>query len=249
VCIAKGVRLAEQHPVVIQIPATGFSDLAAVADHADKLPEIISGINQSQGQTDLAKMARFVSDRVGLPTGTAQDILDGLASMRGLMDRWKLSAKELVDSIERSIQRQASEGWKSQYLKKWEDGKDKIASALKSISPESPISIRQKVRELTYAHQNVLTDAALITDLRPVYNSNADKILAMVLTHVLSVSYYDGSRQQRIEFALDAADVAKISNLVARAKRKTRAAKQAFQDQPWSLMIAGTAGNDNGDQK
>jgi len=90
----------------------------------------------------------------------------------------------------------------------------------------------------------VLTDTRLITDLRPVFNAAGDEIKAIVLTHVLSVSYFDGSQRRRIEFALDVADLGQLRKIAERAYRKMATARKRFESAGIVLIEAGSIKQD-----
>lgn len=232
--------MAETQPVSFRVPPSGFNDLAAVASNAAALDRIVAELNGIPNvQFDMAAAAKLIAERVAIPEQVASDILDGLSSLRSLMERRGLSAEQIVSKIDQSIETQASEAWKIAHLKMWMTAQQQIIGALAAIPSESPLSIRQKARDLTYAHQHVLLDASLITDLRPIYNESGDKMHAMVLTHVLSITHQDGSDSRRIEFALDAADVEKLRNLANRALLKTQTARAALAGTKLALLIPG----------
>ena len=231
--------MADNRPSSIHIPEYGFKQLVVVVEYVDRLSEILSALDQSAAYGELTGLAKTVNAKTGVSVVASQMIVDWLSTMRGLMQRWKLTADELITSLDVSIDAQADTTWKSQHQPAWVAVKSRIIPALQSISVDSPISVRQKLRDLTVAHQNLFTDASLITDLRPVYNSVGDKIIAMVLTHMLRISYQDGPRQRRIEFALDAADVAKLSKVTERAQMKMETARKTCSGDNWKLVIAG----------
>jgi hypothetical protein len=235
----EGVDLAKFHGASLRIPSGVFEDLVAVAENAAQLQEIINLAGQSGNQADFWSIAKFLSDKVSLPRHVVRDILDGLAALRVAMERLDLSPEEVVTKIDSSIETEAPEVWKQQHQEKWRQARERIVSALKAISVESPISIQHKARELTYSHQHVLLGARLITDLRPVFDAGATRINTMVLTHVLSVDYQDGQTVKRIEFALDAGDVAKLRQSVERAQQKTETARKLLEDKSVALIIAG----------
>jgi hypothetical protein len=238
----KGVELAESQNVVLRIPPSGFAELAGVADHSADLGKFISALNECQNLADADASIEFLKEKTGLPISTARSIQSGLAALIGLKARLGLPSDQLLDAVNRSIESQAPTEWKQLHWKAWKESQAAILSALDSIPAESPLAIQQTVRELTYAHQHVLVDADLITDLRPVYNASATEIQAIVLTYVLSIMYQDGRSGRRIEFALDAGDVAKLADLAKGAQAQTATAKAAATEgRKWTLIVAGSS--------
>jgi hypothetical protein len=113
-----------------------------------------------------------------------------------------------------------------------------VAKVLSDIDLDHPLLLARKARELTYAHQNIFRSNRIITDLRPVFDKSGGEMKGVVLTHVLSVEYFDGVRKQRIEFALDQNDVKALRESAARAELKTQTTREAFKGK-LPLLVAG----------
>jgi hypothetical protein len=233
--IQKGAALAESADRIFHIPPSGLTDLAEVANHAEILEKIIKLSPSSLLEADADTQS--ISENLGISADAATNILDGLTTLRSLMERQGVGAEQIVDRITKSIETQASERWKSKNYDQWKAAREKLIAALTSIPSDSPLSIRQKATELTYAHEHVLLDSSIVTDLRPVYNAEGDKIHAFVLTHVLSVTYRDGMSSHRIDFALDAADVEKLQQIAVRAILKSKTARAALVATGITLLI------------
>ena len=241
----KEPTLAEPRPVSLRIPPSGFEDLAQLAENASRLEQILLLLKECQQSIDEFSAVKFLSEKTGLSEVVARDVLDGLASLRGLMVRHALTEDQVISAIDASIDTSAPSAWASRYSEKWKAAHEQIVLALKSIPAESPLSLYQKIKELTYSHQHVLTDITLVTDLRPVFNHDADQVRAVVLTHVLTISYQDGTNLRRIEFATDAADVLKLQRITERAQKKIAAIRKATDNQnAFQLIVAGQAASD-----
>lgn len=229
----------------IRVPPSGLSDLAAVAVNADALENIVTLATKAGYRLDIASVARAIAKEAGLEARVIVDVLDGLTALRGLMGRFEYGEEQVVAGIIASLEVNAPDRWRKLYQDKWIAAKDKISAALKLIVPESPLALIEKARELTYAHEHVLTDVRLITDMRPVFNTAGDQVQTTVITHVLAIDYQDGPIQKRIEFALDAADVAKLRRISERSQRKAASLRSSFEKLSWSLIIPGSPEVDN----
>src|SRR5207248_2039440 len=133
---------------------------------------------------------------------------------------------------------EAPEEWRKRNLEQLRASGDRIASVIATITKDHQLLMRQKAIELTFAHQNIFKSSRIITDLRPVFNAAGDDIKAIVLTHVLGVEYFDGVRNQRIEFALDEGDVLALLKSAQRAQIKTESTRKAMAEH-WELIVAG----------
>ena len=223
-----------------RIPEGGLNDLAAVAASARRLKEILTHLNGCPTRFDENLASKFVAEKTGMELASVIDVLDGLSAMRGLMARYKLTASAVFDTIRSSIERYASTSWKEKNLNTWISAQGSMVEALALIADDSPILVYQKTKELTYAHKHILTDVALVTDLRPVFDEGADKVQSIVLTHVLTISYQDGLDSRSIEFALDASDVLRLQKATERAQKKTAVLRKLADGDSWlPLVIAG----------
>ncbi len=232
--------VADKPPASFGIPKSAFRHLAALAQHADKLDAIVKELQCCESPADHEASAKTIAKATGIRAADISDVFDGLSSLRGLMDRTEMSASTLVEVVDTNIEEQATSVWKSTNLDNWRNAKPQIAEVLAQIPDSSPLGIQQKARDLTYAHQNVLTESAIITDLRPIFDTTGDRIRALVLTHMLSISYSDGgTTTRRIEFALDAADLADLLKAAERGKRKTIAARGLAKSSGLEIVVAG----------
>jgi hypothetical protein len=230
-------------PFSISIPPRGYDEIGQLATHATKLTNVLAAAAEVPFDAKPMVTNNSVAQATGIPVEEIGLVLSGIATLRRLMDQWGTSADEIVGAIGLTISSEATEGWLDKNLKNWQAGADAVVAALNSVGPEHPIWLRQKARDLTYAHQNIFKSTRIITDLRPVFNTAGDSIGPMVLTHVLSIEYFDGVRNQRIEFALDENDVKELRNAAERAQVKTETTRKLFTRTEWPLIVAGDDGD------
>jgi hypothetical protein len=217
----------------ITIPDSAYSDLAALADHHDKIAAIVHS---------RAPAAQFESQAVKdtqLPPTTVHSIVEALSRLQALQDGLDLQPDEVISVITENLQSQASEEWKQKHLERWQESEECLAKALASLNADHPISISRKARHLALAHPNVLHDARIITDIRPVFTEKGDTIVKGIIGHVLRIGFYDGTHRRTIYFAMDSTDVANLKSFCERAMTKSRIAKESLQDLPWSTSVLG----------
>jgi hypothetical protein len=233
-------------PIALNIPQHGYEELAQLAKHAGKLHDVVAVSGEIPLEANPVQISNAVAERIGVNPEVAASILSGLGTLHSMMRKSESTAEEIIEAISQTLlvsNATGAEEWRQKNIETWKAAIPLVASAISSITqdPTQKIFLRQKAIELMYAHQNIFRRCQIMTDLRPVYNSAGDTIHAMVLTHVLSVEYYDGVRRQRIEFALDGEDIDNLRKSAERAKVKTDAAKKKFSQLDWPLMIAGDA--------
>lgn len=117
-----------------------------------------------------------------------------------------------------------------EYQQQWEAAVPAVVAALDAISDDHPLLISAKATLLAYSQQNLLMSARVITDVRPVFNAAADKIVETVITHTLLVSYRADNRPRLMTFALDQEDVEKLGKQCERAELKARVTKEQLKE-------------------
>jgi hypothetical protein len=153
----------------------------------------------------------------------ARRVFDVILNLQAVQKRLKLSTAQLLEAVAANFNRHLSGAEKEQALSAWEAARGIIADILNSLGPKNPLLLRAKAEQLAYFKQNILTQARIVTDMRPVFNESGNEILRATITHDLIIDYYSGQNPMRILFALDAADVSELKRLCERAERKADA--------------------------
>jgi len=148
-----------------------------------------------------------------------------------------VTAEELLDVITEGFAKQAKDDTGRENLDLWTRARGAVLEVMQSIRPDHPLQVVRKVEKLAYAHQNVLTEARIITELRPVFDEAGDRIVQGIIVNTLLIDYFDGGRNQRIEFGLDATDVAELRRVSQRAEGKAVALREAMCGLPWQTTI------------
>jgi hypothetical protein len=227
-------------PIALHIPPQGYNELEQLATHATKLQDVVDVSASQRLSATPSDVGAAIASRIGVEPDIAITLLSGLASLHAMTRNGEVTVDALLKAVTQELMvGEAEEEWRVKNIKPWSAAVPFIANALNSITPDHNLILRQKALELTYAHQNIFRRCRIMTDLRPVFDTDGEVIRAMVLTHVLGIEYYDGVRRQRIEFALDEEDVENLRKSAERAKKKTDAARNEFQQSKWPLLIAG----------
>jgi hypothetical protein len=217
-------------------------DLAYLARRADALPHIANVIAQTlPGAQPVpgAELARIIGPKINLSPDDAQHILFTIWNLYRLKKGLHVDATKLVDDLTTSLDDQASEKWKAEYGAKWEAARKDVVSLLEAMTDEHPLVVSSKAAELGQAHQNILVKARIVTDVRPVFNAAGDKVLESLIIHSLLLNYFDGVETRRLEFALDANDIAELRRLCERAESKAGVLRTGLKVLPWVTTVLG----------
>jgi len=221
----------EQSRVRLRLSGEAKEDLAHLATHAGKLKPLASfasTLSPLPPGMGLSHAARSAEEKTRVPAEDAQRIFETILNLYNLKNRLKMTGIDVIDAVSANL---------ASHEEEWNEARQAVASLLDSISDAHPLAIRAKAERLAASHQNVFTDAQLLTDVRPVFNRNATEVVEYLIGFRLLVEYIEGDARRTIEFALDAADVARLKRLVDRAETKATSLKKAFAQANWASFV------------
>jgi len=223
---------------LFDLPKEAFSGLAHLITRFETVPELQKCVQEFGPAADWDIVAQNFSQRTGIEEADAGEILSTLLNLNEIRSHLELTPHEFVVALGEAIERRASEEWKEKHLASWQ----RIAALVeKELHPDNAIGLSAKSVELTYAHQNILRDARIFTDLRPVFNQAGDRICGAVITHRLTLNYHDGHANTKIQLTIDAKDVTELRELCKRAEKKAQVLRESLQGLPWKTTIVGAS--------
>jgi hypothetical protein len=143
----------------------------------------------------------------GPKIGEVTDLLLSLAMVARTREACTL-VSDLGEALERAEQMTSDDEWEA------------LRSSLEQLLSNDALLRVGKAVQLQYEHSNILTDAQVITDVRPVFNREGTVPLAGLVCQTLRIAYVSEGNREQIALALDRADVELLAKECARALRK-----------------------------
>lgn len=128
------------------------------------------------------------------------------------------------------------ERWAEEAVLRWRRIEDALRKVLAALVPLA------KSIQLQYQHANVLLDTQLVTDIRPVMDSEGTQVLAGIICHTLQLEYRGDGRTKKLTLALDSLDLEMLRKACERAGTKEQALK-SYLAEPYPVT-AKTPGSD-----
>ena len=220
-------------------------DLVHLAKYAEKLPGIASSATELEPGIGFSGIGRIVGERTGTTVPEVNRILWTIWNLYQLKNRTRLDTSGLLGEISGVLENRSPDKWKNENLETWNKATAAVSEFVDQLTDTHPLIVARKAERLGYAHQNVFAEARIVTDVRPVFDAGADKILESFVTQSLLIDYLDGGESRQIEFALDAADVSQLRRLCERAERKALVLKAELDKLPWPSAVLGQEGSWN----
>ncbi len=221
--------------ILSYLSPTAQEDLAHLVEHSDELPKIAELAAALDPSVGFSGAATVIESETGTPSADAHRLLWTIWNLHSLGNRFRLPTEELLRTTFAVLEGRVSDPAPAA----WEKAKAPIAEFLGQLSDSHPLVVAKKAERLGLDHQNLLSEARFVTDIRPVFDSSGNKILESLVMQTLIVDYSDGHGTRRIEFALDADDVSQLRRLCERAEHKALTLKKDMGCLPWSTEILG----------
>jgi hypothetical protein len=224
----------DKGPLVL--PERAFDDLAVIAGSQKILGALAESGELISRMTSLGDVATSLAKTSGFDVKASGRLLSSLMPLVALRRSLGSSGSEIVHRISASVDAHAPQDWRAQHLLAWRSCRDALARVLE---PSHPLSSLEKAIDLVYSSANMFSRARLLTDLRPVFSENAERIERTVVTFMLMIEYYDGMHSHRLDLALDSKDVKELSELCLRALKKVQSLKSDAGISAGPVSVAG----------
>lgn len=120
-------------------------------------------------------------------------------------------------------------------------------TALKALAPvltellmSESVKLAAKAIDLGYDHENIYHNANFITDIRPVFDDDRERILGAVISQTLRIHFSRARERTDISLALDNDDIQALRDICDEALKKAKEAKsQTMEKMGVNVFIAG----------
>ena len=203
----------EQIQELKQISAIGATKLLQVAERLNAVGTPLHKPDQ------LASLIRPV---VG--AGTSELLVRQLFSLRGLVRRFGTNAADIVSGLREYMVEP------SLPLAQQENEWNSLSTAFCALLECKSVCISATANELSYDYANLVRSIRLLSDIRPLYDDNADNIEGAVISHTMRLQYDSADGEHELSLALDEQDIAKLMDQCRRALKKSVAAKKLMTE-------------------
>jgi hypothetical protein len=210
----------------VQIPEEAFSAFKKLIEFGpSRIATLLEALRQTGPTLEPAGLRAFsASEKMGdknLSDDIEAILRDVVFPIRRTMHRNGLSAREMVSGLSAAIEQISSsesqeDGFSKAEALKWAECEDAISELFDSET----MKIEGKAEALIDARGNRIFEINLYSDLRPLFDDEAENIQANLLTNTLVLRFNGGGRPRTETFALDPASLKELRVQVDRALRK-----------------------------
>jgi len=152
----------------------------------------------------------------------AEQVKDALDTMYAIRAYNEVSLEEFISDVCEALR-------ENDELKPQEE--PQFRERLTKLLDIEALSIAAKALALQTEHEHLFCSARILTDARPVYGKSvSESPAAMIITHMLKLSYHEGGAGRLNEFyiGLGSNDIAELRSVLDRADEKEKSLRATF---------------------
>ena len=137
--------------------------------------------------------------------------------------------------------KESDSNWSSEETDRWRS----LEGVFIELLSMPNFRIVTKAAALLYEYNNSLQDLKIVTDVRPIFDDDAEELVGAIIFHTLTLNYITlEGNSQSFSITIDQNDLLKFRNESDRALKKAITAERTIANQDIKVHIAG-AENDN----
>jgi len=189
------------------------------------LEELLGSIEVMQSQPLSPQQFEACVEAVVTDSDLVSALVRQLLSLSGLRRNLGISSSEVIDGLDFGIRNDSPE-WEKAKVESW--GKVKVL--FEQMLANKKVEVLAKAVELSYDYANLLRNAHVVTDIRPVFYTDANSIAGAVISYTLRLAYDSADGQNSLSVALDSKDLQHLITQCERAMTKGVTAKKLMVD-------------------
>ena len=188
---------------------------------------LIDALKNSNPSFHLKKLADTVSLKIkqkGIEDLTKDDllnILEAIVSLYPLQTYYSLTLEDLASSLGEAVAELED------FPNVTEEQKKIFEARITTLlSIDGALYVASKVEELLFEYQHLFLGSRIITDIRPVFDPDLNKIpVGALIVHTLKLEYKQGNEQKDFYIALDTNDVKNLREQLDISEQKAESIK------------------------
>jgi len=155
----------------------------------------------------------------------ANKLMRPLLALQAIIRQRRLQPDEAIEAVRLALQA-TDPPWEREQLDRW----GQVEPAFKQLLTSPAVRLVSITLDLMYEHENLLQSVRVVTDIRPVYTEDADRIEGSVVSHTLRLRYDSTEGDHSISIAMDEADIRELERQCKRALLKAQTARALMTD-------------------
>lgn len=193
---------------------------------------LISALAASEPKLSRAQFGSQVTKRfTAIKESEVFPILETALTIHRLKETYRMESGEAAGMIARAAIESESTGTHFE-----EQEFEKLKNRLSRLLENSALETTSKALGVMRAHKNVFCKAKIYTDIRPIFKTKSDDVIAGMLIHNLKIGFHDQSEHKDFYVALDSDDLEKLKLAIAEAEKQSLALRSILKQSHVSYL-------------
>jgi len=200
----------------ITVPEQYAPGLARISSLSpEEVDAVVNALGRASQGTD-AELYTLLRPVLGsFDIKALRELIGALRSLYGARTGMDISVDEFVSELIVAIQQRGD-------IAIEQPDQQRLESTFRRLFGIHPLSMIAKAKDLLYDHENTFCDARVITDIRPVFDTDVKQVpTEAAVTHTLKIEYHRGTKHTEIHIAVDMDDIDYLMSILWRAKEKS----------------------------
>jgi hypothetical protein len=229
--------MAKSNAAGLTVPDQAQRQLRALLKNLERMEEILIRSRDTRPGITAYEVLEPLASKLDIDYDDLLDIFYSLENLSRLAPAYG-SASEALDRV--------IAGSESALGKRMRESKPQLLAILENYTGDHPVALSFKAQKLVYLYERVYRDAEILTDVRPIFDDAADRVLGAIIGHTLSISFTRNATNERLHLAMDAGDVLALRRACDRAIRKATALQQSLTGSNLNWDVHVLRGEDDG---
>ena len=193
----------------------------------------IAGLKSAKPSISTVALSRHISSATpAVSSAIIEPIVEEIMTLEYLKQDSEMSPDEFAIAVSDSALAAASESFPFTA-----QDADVLKVRLTAIfNSDHILELNTKAISVVTDHDKLFLSAKIMTDARPIFNSDGSKLETIALVHMLRLHFEHNNKHEDAFFALDSNDLRNLRRVLDRAEKKAEVLKKAFKESSLSLL-------------
>ncbi len=209
---------------------------AALDINEEEIVKVIAAFKTVSLSIDIDYIASSISDETSINEDKVHSLIHFFWQASLNQMRSGVTPADFIVDLTDYLDSLPPDEWDENHRELWRNLKGVIIDL---FDDNSNFYISVKAADLLFEQEKIFCTVRIITDLRPIFNDDAETIRAFIPYHNMVIKYHENGDTKEIHLALDHSDLKMLESQVERAKSKESLVKTELNSKDINLVDTG----------
>ena len=206
--------------VRFSVPEAELPNLKLLASTPVEILQLLEGaLGEEKPTLGPEALSSSLAQRTGLEISVVGPLVSLLFRLALVQRSLELTASAFLEALTTTLTDMGDDKWSAADSQRWAERREQIERVLAS---QGALAAGAKAAELLLEQQLLFVTSRVVTDVRPVFDEGAERLLGFATFHNLAIGCYEDGKHRTIRIAMDSDDIARLRDQLGRAQRKEK---------------------------